>query len=851
MINKDYKIGKVIGVKAKKAASVFIALFLVFLARTFVSADDTTLTIKEDFLPAAYTGEQYEHQLTVENGVPGKNYTFSLVKGSLPQGLSLAENGVVSGIPLYPGFFMEMEFVVTDGENTSAPKNIRMNILSIPVNFMVTNYIHDYNGQPHKATIKGVVTGNSDQVGKELVEGEDFSVLYGTAVSQTNVGEYRINIQISDLRYSVNHIDNQFLIINQLPASISVRVNPSRIILGNDYSIDVTRDPSNLSYATTYMGRAGTSYYSTTTKPTAIGKYTVRVISTDGNYADVVSSADFEIIAPPVNLTVTDNEKIYNGNPQTATVLPTDGADAGKTFKVTYDNLNNPEQQGLTAPTDAGTYRIKVTFDGVYSVGTINTTTFTIRPKSVGFTISDYEKVSLEDDPDTVTYDPTVTPNVEDIVGADELDYTVKYIKTIDTTREQIEHIKGPGVYEIIITCGNSNYTVGTLSPVDRATVTGKKKVSFAVSDNDRIYAPGTVEYRATVQPNIEGFKRYSVTYKKQGDETAEELPFVSQVGVYDVIVEVELDEYILGNDSAVIGTFTLNQCEISFDVTRNKYSFDGTEKAATISPMTGGAPMNNFTAYSVSYGEGESASATGQINVGEYPIIVTLEDDVNCRALPITEKLIISDARDAFSDVIRLEYGNSPAALIFGADSGIAEENRETIWNNFKINHYFNEGEAPKGCEAGVNYTAIRTDGKELYVDADVATVIVKDIKEYTEPGYTTAEGTLITDSTVPKKIADGLYKKTYTEADVTLHRYIIETGKIGDVNGDGYVNVLDANAVLRALAGNNELIPEGAAQARIWDVNKDGKIDSGDESAIRQRYKNPLVLYYPWIEQ
>ena len=69
MINKDYKIGKVIGVKAKKAASVFIALFLVFLARTFVSADDTTLTIKEDFLPAAYTGEQYEHQLTVENGV--------------------------------------------------------------------------------------------------------------------------------------------------------------------------------------------------------------------------------------------------------------------------------------------------------------------------------------------------------------------------------------------------------------------------------------------------------------------------------------------------------------------------------------------------------------------------------------------------------------------------------------------------------------------------------------------------------------------------------------------------------------------------------------------------------------
>ncbi|MBQ7874339.1 MAG: dockerin type I repeat-containing protein, partial [Oscillospiraceae bacterium] len=71
----------------------------------------------------------------------------------------------------------------------------------------------------------------------------------------------------------------------------------------------------------------------------------------------------------------------------------------------------------------------------------------------------------------------------------------------------------------------------------------------------------------------------------------------------------------------------------------------------------------------------------------------------------------------------------------------------------------------------------------------------------------------------------------------------YEEETVLYGDVNGDGKVNVLDANLVRRHAA---ELIELDETQAVAADVNGDGKVNVLDANLIR-RYAAELISVFP----
>lgn len=70
-----------------------------------------TISINNPIIPSAYVGVPYELELTaITEEIP----TWSLVSGSLPPGLSLSEEGIISGIPtMWSGSDNERAFIFT------------------------------------------------------------------------------------------------------------------------------------------------------------------------------------------------------------------------------------------------------------------------------------------------------------------------------------------------------------------------------------------------------------------------------------------------------------------------------------------------------------------------------------------------------------------------------------------------------------------------------------------------------------------------------------------------------------------------------------------------------------------
>src|SRR5690348_12366044 len=63
----------------------------------------TALSITTMSLPAAATSTDYTSSLGATGGLTP--YTWSIVSGSLPQGLSLSDSGVISGTPATTGTY--------------------------------------------------------------------------------------------------------------------------------------------------------------------------------------------------------------------------------------------------------------------------------------------------------------------------------------------------------------------------------------------------------------------------------------------------------------------------------------------------------------------------------------------------------------------------------------------------------------------------------------------------------------------------------------------------------------------------------------------------------------------------
>jgi len=83
------------------------------------------IQITTSYLPDATNGQPYSAQLTAIGGVAP--YTWSILSGSLPPGLTLSQSGLISGTPTASGEYFAV-FQVTDSMGSSTVLNVGVSL---------------------------------------------------------------------------------------------------------------------------------------------------------------------------------------------------------------------------------------------------------------------------------------------------------------------------------------------------------------------------------------------------------------------------------------------------------------------------------------------------------------------------------------------------------------------------------------------------------------------------------------------------------------------------------------------------------------------------------------------------
>lgn len=136
------------------------------------------------------------------------------------------------------------------------------------------------------------------------------------------------------------------------------------ITYGETVNPSVSNKPKDAGAITyTYVGRAGTTYAKSTTKPTNAGKYTVTATCEDANYI-YTGSVDFQILPKEIKvdwIELDGTRYTYNGQQQTAKYTVKD-KDINKLLEEGTDYTVEGDKQ-----TNAGVHRLKIIGKGNYT----------------------------------------------------------------------------------------------------------------------------------------------------------------------------------------------------------------------------------------------------------------------------------------------------------------------------------------------------------------------------------------------------------------------------------------------------------------------------------------------------
>ena len=265
----------------------------------------SALAFTNTTLPMAYVGQNYRANLQAAAGA--QPYTFSIVSGSLPAGLTLDSNGTISGTPTVAGQ-STVTFRVTDASGGTAVNTLTIGAMQSAISFGFTTLPNATVGQPYNFTTAGNGTGPFTFYILGGLPPGIFIDRFGNMVGvPTREGTYNVTIQTQNL--------NGDRIVSTFPLTVlgaGFRITSLTLPnaqTGIPYSQTLTTSGGNAN--TTYTVQSGTlpagftlssgGILSGTT--TMAGTYPFTVRATDGSGTNTTAIFALTVSAPVVNFT--------------------------------------------------------------------------------------------------------------------------------------------------------------------------------------------------------------------------------------------------------------------------------------------------------------------------------------------------------------------------------------------------------------------------------------------------------------------------------------------------------------------------------------------------------------------
>ena len=278
-------------------------------------------------LPDGVSGATYGAQFAATGGVPG--YSFAATAGSLPAGLSLSSNGILSGTPAKTGDY-RFTVQVTDSTGATASAGFLLTIKAPPLTITTSAFADAPLGTAFNTqfTATGGVPPYVWGASGSIPSGTTFNgsgVLSGTANS---IGAFQFTIQATD---SVGTVATKAYSINITKQSLTIAGSAGNGQVGVPYSATFTASGGKAPYSFSASGLpAGLTFSGSSIGGTPAagsqGTYTVTVTVTDAAGATASATSSVTITAAALQITTDSLPNGTIGSPYSASVSASGGA---------------------------------------------------------------------------------------------------------------------------------------------------------------------------------------------------------------------------------------------------------------------------------------------------------------------------------------------------------------------------------------------------------------------------------------------------------------------------------------------------------------------------------------------
>jgi hypothetical protein len=284
-----------------------------------------TFVLTAPTITNAAAGEPYVGQFSTTLLVDSLGLTRYMVNGSLPPGLTLSNDGVISGTPTTVGTFT---ISVTAARPSCISQTASYTLVIAPgtATISLAGLAQTYTGAAR------VVTATTTPSGLPV------TITYnGSSTAPTSAGSYTVVATTSTSSFAGT--TTATMVVSKAAATVTLG-NLEQYANGNPRTVTATTTPAGMPVTILYNGSA--------TPPSAAGSYPVVATASNANYEGTASAVLTIVARSLVGIALTGLQQTYDGTPKsvTATTNP-----AGLPVFITYAGSATP-------PTQIGSYQV-------------------------------------------------------------------------------------------------------------------------------------------------------------------------------------------------------------------------------------------------------------------------------------------------------------------------------------------------------------------------------------------------------------------------------------------------------------------------------------------------------------